>query len=56
MSDDVIVLPKQAGDNFSFKKVEANERLTVPNNQQMIVYDGMEVLGEMVLIGEVLFL
>lgn len=43
-------------DNFSYKLVPDGELVTVPVNQQMIVVGGIEVDGELELIGELVLL
>ena len=41
-----------SGLNFSIKKILSSEEVTIPENQQMIVAEGIEIEGSLVIEGE----
>lgn len=41
-----------SGLNFSIKKILSSEEVTIPDNQQMIVAEGIEIEGSLVIEGE----
>lgn len=40
--------------NFSYEKVPNNKKLTIQENNQMVVYDGFEVDGDLDLLGSLI--
>ena len=55
-SDYTVVRKLESSDNFSWKKVEVNNPITIPVNQQMLVHGGFEVCDEVNLFGEIILL
>ncbi len=43
-------------DNFSYKRIAPTATITIPANQQMIVYGGIRIEGALVIVGELCLL
>lgn len=43
--------PSTSADNFSYHTIPASSLITIPINQQMIVVDGLDVEGELIIDG-----
>lgn len=42
--------------NFSFRRVEYNKLVLIPANQQMLVYGGLTIEGDIILEGDIVLL
>ena len=51
---DIVNKDQAAVQQFSFKKIESSESITIPENQQMLVDGHTKVLGHMTVLGSMI--